>query len=423
MSDAGLVADVFDHHWPTLVAVLRRELGDEAQAEDAAADAIAAAWATWPDRPPRNPGAWLLTTARRRAIDSARRAQRYQQRLDELARRPVTAPRHEFVDDQLALIFGCAHPALAESAQVALTLREVCGLTTAQIASAFLVSEAAMAKRLVRAKHKIRSAGVPFSVPGPQRLAERLDSVLACIYLIFNEGCTARERDGSARANLVGEAAWLASLVHRLLPDEPEAQGLVALIGFVDARRSTRIDNDGRVVLLENQDRSAWDHALIASSDAALTRALRTGRVGPYQLQAAIAGVHAHASSLDDTDWDEIIALYGLLARCSPSPVVQLNRAVAVAQRHGPTAGLTALEPLEGPLAGYAYYWTTKARLHEDLGDITAARRLFRRAAECVTTDEHRQFVAERLAAIDSPDPPLERQSTGSTPHDGRRAP
>lgn len=356
---------------------------------------------------PDRPGAWLLTTARRKAIDRVRRDRRFSDRLPalhEAASRPDER-RASLADDQLALIFGCCHPSLDQSAQVALTLREVCGLSTAQIARAFLVSEATMAKRLVRAKHKIRTAGVPFVVPDRVLLADRLGPVLQVVYLIFTEGHASADAAALLRGDLCDEARWLADLVGSLLPDQPEVLGLGALLCFIDARRATRFDADGRMILLEDQDRSGWDQGLIDEGRVRLDTAVAFGRIGPYQLQAAIAAEHDLAPTVADTDWAAIVARYDALMDLQPGPVVALNRAVAVAMADGPVAGLALLAELgaDGSLDGYRYFHAARADLWRRLGDSAEAANAYRAALDCTAEGSERAFLQARLEGLDGP--------------------
>ncbi|MFI5043450.1 MAG: RNA polymerase sigma factor [Acidimicrobiales bacterium] len=393
------------------MATLVSDLGDLALAEDCVAEAFAEAAARWgPDSTPDRPGAWLLTTARRKAIDRARRDRRFQDRLPALtaAAEREREPPSGLVDDQLALIFGCCHPSLALEAQVALTLREVCGLSTAQIATAFVVPEPTMAKRLVRAKEKIRVAGVPFTVPERDRFDDRLDAVLGVIYLIFTEGHTAASASTLVRGDLCDEARWLAGLLAVLLPDEPEALGLDALLCFTDARRPARVDRDGRIVLLADQDRARWDRSLVAEGSTRLRSALRIGRVGPYQLQAAIAGAHMAAERAEDTDWRAILGLYDVLAMVEPTPVVALNRAVAVAMADGPAAGLALLDRLEadGDLDGFRYLHAARADLLRRLGRFPEAADAYRRSLDLTENEAERDVLVARLSDLPPPDPP-----------------
>lgn len=399
------VAQVFAHEWPQLVATLVRDLGDLDLAEDCAQDAFVEAAARWgPGTTPDRPGAWLLTTARRKAIDRVRRERRFADRLPALHERASRGdgPGPELADDQLALVFGCCHPSLDTSAQVALTLREVCGLSTAQIAGAFLVSEPTMAKRLVRAKHKIRAAGIPFAVPDRAQLGERLVPVLRVLYLIFTEGHASADAATLVRGDLCDEARWLADLLGALLPEEPEVLGLGALVCFVDARRATRFDAAGRVVLLEDQDRARWDRALIDEGCARLDAAVALGRLGPYQLQAAIAAEHALAPTVEATDWRAIVERYDVLATMAPGPVVALNQAVAVAMADGPEVGLALVDRLgaEGDLDGYRYFHAARADLLRRLGDHEAAGDAYRTALACTPDGPERAFLQDRLSTL-----------------------
>ncbi len=387
-----------------LVATLVRDLGDLDLAEDVAQEAFTEAAARWDaDGTPDRPGAWLLTTARRRAIDQMRRDRRFADRLPLLVDPPAEHDDEGArVDDQLALIFGCCHPSLAPDGQIALTLREVCGLSTGQIASAFLTPEATMAKRLVRAKSKIRSAGVPFAVPTPERLPERREAVLHVIYLIFTEGHTSSSDTPLLRGDLCDEARWLVELMAHLLPDDPEVLGLAALLSFTDARRPARMDAAGALILLEDQDRGLWDRELIARGQSQLARALSQTESGPYQLQAAIAGQHAIAERPEDTDWRMIVGLYRALAQIAPSPVVELNRAVAVAKLDGPAAGLELLDAIaaEGGLEDYRYLHAARADLLRRLGRQPEAAAAYERALELGGNASERDFLRARLAEV-----------------------
>lgn len=402
----SLVARVFAEEWPIAVAALVRDLGDLDLAEDAVQEAFVEAASRWgPDDHPDRPCAWLITTARRKAIDRIRRQQRFTDRLPVLHQAATEAPPSpsELVDDQLAVIFGCCHPALATETQVALTLREVAGLSTAQIARSFLVGEATMAKRLVRAKAKIRAAGIPFQIPGRDQLDERLAAVLHVVYLVFTEGHTATDDVELLRGDLCHEARWLARLLAGLLPDEPEVLGLGALLAFTDARRATRVDDDGRIVLLEDQDRSGWDRQAIEDGRCLLTRAAQAGRLGPYQLQAAIAAVHAHAPDAESTNWAAIVALYDQLAEMRPSPVLSLNRAVAVAMADGPEAGLVEMDTpaVHGHLDDFHYLHAARADLLRRLGRRDEARAAYERAVALVENGAERAFLLARLDELD----------------------
>jgi RNA polymerase sigma-70 factor (ECF subfamily) len=397
-----------------VLATLARQLGDLDAAEDAVQEAFVEAMRTWPRRGvPDNPGAWITTTARNRAVDRARRESR--RGAKEMAatgdRRdpdpseppdpfePGEEAKPEPADDQLRLIFTCCHPALAPAAQVALTLRLVCGLQTAEIARAFLRPEATVAQRLVRAKAKIRTAAIPFRVPPAYLLPQRLPPVLACIYLVFSEGYAATAGDELVRRELCDEGTRLGRLVVELMPDEPEARGLLALMLMQDSRRDARVSDGGDLVLLEDQDRSGWDHVRIAEGTAELERALLRRRPGPYQLQAAIAGLHATASSWADTDWPQIAALYGELARVAPSPVVELNRAVAVAFTEGPAVGLGVVDAVadDPRLARTHLLPATRADLLRRLGRADEAADSYRAALALARTAPERAFLQRRL--------------------------
>ena len=417
-SDARTAVDMaFREEWGRVVATLIRVTGDWDLAEECAQDAFAMALQRWPaDGVPRRPGAWLTTAARNRAIDVLRRRTVGAAKLREIA--ALTPPDsgssaafepetdHSGVpDDRLRLMFTCCHPALSLEARVALTLRTLAGLTTAEIARAFLSSEATMAKRLVRAKQKIAQAGIPYRVPPAHLLPERLPGVLGVVYLLFNEGYSATAGADLIRQGLAVEAIRLGRVLARLMPSEPETDGLLALMLMHDARRTARLDADGEIVTLEDQDRSRWDTALISEGVALLEAALRHGRPGPYQVQAAIAACHATATEAAATDWAEIAALYGRLVRLLPSPVVELNRAVAVGMADGPLAGLVLVEALEesGKLAGYHLLAATKADMYRRLGRTEEAAACYREALELASTDAERRFLSRRLTEVSSP--------------------
>ncbi len=397
-----------------IVAALIAVTGDWDLAEECAQDAFAQALRTWArDGVPARPGAWLTTTARNRAVDVLRRRANETAKLAQAARLAPEGPDGAglpepdpsgIADDRLRLIFTCCHPALALEARVALTLRTLTGLTTAEIARALLVSEPAMAQRLVRAKRKIRSAGIPYRVPPARLLPERTAGVLAVLYLLFNEGYSATAGAGPLRLDLCSEGIRLARLVTRLLPGEPETGGLLALMLLQDSRRRARVDGAGELVTLEDQDRSRWDRTEIAEGRQVLDAALSTGEPGPYQIQAAIAACHATAARAADTDWGAIARLYGQLARLTPSPVVELNRAVAVSMADGPAAGLELVEALAatGALADYHLLPATRADLLRRLGRNEEAAAAYREALALAGTGAEQRFLSRRLAEVTS---------------------
>ncbi|MFF6983197.1 RNA polymerase sigma factor [Streptomyces sp. NPDC008343] len=405
------VAEAFREEWGQVVATLIRVTGDWDLAEECAQDAFAQALDRWRrDGVPRRPGAWLTTTARNRALDVLRREAVGAAKLREVAvlarDEPPYGPENDsgdgsgVQDDRLRLIFTCCHPALPIEARVALTLRTLAGLTTPEIARAFLVPEATMAQRLVRAKRKIRNAGIPYRIPPAHLLPERTTGVLGVIYLLFNEGYAATAGADLVRTNLCAEAIRLARVLARLMPDEPEVLGLLALLLLHDARRHTRVDAVGDLVTLEDQDRTAWDRAEADEGAALLETALRRGRPGPYQIQAAIAACHTTAPGAEDTDWADIAALYGELARLVPSAVVRLNRAVAVGMADGTDAGLALVAELEeeGDLTGYHLLPATRADLLRRSGRTDEAAQAYRSALELVENDAERRFLERRLA-------------------------
>jgi RNA polymerase sigma-70 factor, ECF subfamily len=396
------LARVFREEWARSVAVLAQATGDLALAEDAVQDAFASALERWPDGAPRNPGAWILTVARNRAIDRLRRDQTLARKAELLARLeevPVQDDEGALPDERLALMFACCHPLLPADVRVPLTLRMVGGLSTTEIARAFLVSEAALAQRLVRAKRRIREAGIPLSVPADHELPERLRSVLAVLYLVFNEGYASSAGDDLVRNDLCDEAIRLAKLLAVSMPDEPEALGLLALMLLHDSRREARTDPEGDVILLEDQDRGRWNRGQIEEGKRLLERALALRRPGPYQLQAAIAAVHASAGHPEETDWPQIAALYGELLRMDPSPVIALNRAVAVAMAAGPDAGLALVEGIEG-LEGYHHLHATQADLLRRCGRRVEAAAAYERALALAPSPAERAFLERRLTEV-----------------------
>jgi RNA polymerase sigma-70 factor, ECF subfamily len=391
-----------------VLATLVRLLGDLDVAEEAMHEAFAVALESWPQTGiPNNPRPWLISTARFKAIDAMRRRARFDSAQSDLIAhiesRANEAPMEdeEIDDDRLRLIFTCCHPALPPEGQVALTLREICGLTTEEIARAFLVTPATLAQRIVRAKAKIRDAQIPYEVPSPQELPERLDAVLQVVYLVFNEGYSAAAGTEVTRAELTGEAIRLGRLLMELQP-EPEIFGLLALMLLQESRRAARTSPTGELILLENQDRSLWNHEQIAEGLALVEKALSSRRFGAYTLQAAIAAVHADAESTAATDWRQIVALYNQLVRIQPSPVVHLNRAVAIAMRDGPEAGLTHIDALleHGELANYYLAHSARADLYRRLGRTDEARASYKRALALTQQEPERQFLQERIRQL-----------------------
>jgi RNA polymerase sigma-70 factor (ECF subfamily) len=389
-------------------ATLIRLLGDFDLAEEALHDAFRAALEQWPrDGVPANPRAWLVSAGRFKAIDGIRRRARFSalddlpEDADALIAEGAEGSDDSLEDDRLRLIFTCCHPALLPDAQVALTLREVCGLTTEEIAHAFLTAPPTLAQRIVRAKAKIRDAGIPYQVPEPADLPDRLDSVLRVIYLVFNEGYSASSGATLTRHDLSGEAIRLARLLVELLP-EPEAIGLLALMLLHESRRAARTSPAGDIILLDEQDRSLWNRNLITEGTTLVERALSPGRAGPYAVQAAIAAVHAEAPSAAATDWAQIVALYDVLVRAEPSPVVELNRAVAVAMRDGPEAGLHLVEAIlaSGELAQYHLAHSARAELCRRLGRNAEARTAYQQALALARQDPERRFLERRLAEL-----------------------
>jgi RNA polymerase sigma-70 factor (ECF subfamily) len=393
-----------------VLATLIRLLGDFDLAEEALQDAFMAAAERWPrDGVPANPRAWLISAGRFKAIDRLRRRARFDAVLGELAARlddrvaadPADQDDQTLEDDRLRLVFTCCHPALPPDAQVAMTLREVCGLTTEEIARAFLTGPPTVAQRIVRAKAKIRAAGIPYEVPPPEELPERLDTVLAVVYLVFTEGYAPASGDAVVRADLADEAIRLGRLLAELLP-EPEVLGLLALMLLQDARRAARTAGGTDLVLLGDQDRSRWDQARVAEGAALLGRAASSGRVGPYALQAAIAATHAGAATAEATDWDRIVGLYDRLASVDPSPVVELNRAAAISVRDGPASGLALVDALldGGQLGSYPLAHATRADLLRRLGRTADARAAYGRALALTRHGPERRFLQQRLEEL-----------------------
>jgi len=394
-----------------VLATLIRLLGDFDRAEEALHDAVRAALEQWPrDGIPSNPRAWLVSTGRFKAIDGLRRQKRFDplEAIGDPAEVPSTDPlawadEESVEDDRLRLIFTCCHPALSPDAQIALTLREVCGLTTEEIARAFLTPASTLAQRIVRAKGKIRDAHIPYQVPQREELPERLDAVLRVVYLVFNEGYAASSGSSVVRHDLAAEAIRLGRLLVELLP-EPEAMGLLALMLLHESRRAARMSADGDVVLLDEQDRSLWDRAQIAEGVQLVERALRSRRVGPYALQAAIAALHAEAATPGDTDWAEVVGLYDVLMRVEPSPVVELNRAVAIAMRDGPAAGLRLIDAIaaRGDLKEYRLLHAARADLCRRLGRVDDAHAAYARALALTRQEPERRFLERRMREVKS---------------------
>jgi len=412
MDARRVIESVFREEYGRILASLIRYSGDIEVAEEALQDALAAACERWPEEgTPRSPAGWLSTTARHRLIDRLRRKKVHADSLAELQeeaeegmvdrmRTPLRELPHS--DDRLRLVFTCCHPALAHEAQVALTLNTLCGLTVSEIARAFLVKEQTMAQRLVRAKRKIKEAAIPYEVPPPALLAERVPAVLSVVYLLFNEGYATSRGDELVRRELTSEAIRLGRLLETLLPDETEVRGLLALMLLQDARRDARSGEDGSLILLEDQDRSLWDAEAISEGQRRLEGALALGRPGPYQIQAAIAAVHASARRAEDVDWREIVGLYdALLAEC-PSPVIALNRAVAVAMADGPEAGLREVGSIEAvsDLDDYVYLHATRADFLRRLGRIQEAREAYARARALAASGPERTYMEQRLREL-----------------------
>jgi RNA polymerase sigma factor (sigma-70 family) len=387
------LASVVRQHAGQLATALMRVTGDFATAEDLVQDAVLAALRHWPTEGiPDRPDAWLFTVARRRALDGFRRAENYRAKLAQLQ-----WPVQPAEDERLRLIFTCCHPALSRPAQIALTLRVVCGLTTEQIARAFLVRETTIAQRITRAKRKIADAGIPYRVPGDDELAARLTEVLTVIYLLFNEGYLPTAGPPQSR-DLTEDAEWLTGLLHQLMPTEPEVAGLLALIRLHRARAAARFGADGSLVLLRDQDRSLWDRQAIADAVRLLTRAARRRRPGPYQLQAAIVACHAEAERWEDTDWEQIVLLYDMLLHLAPSPVTRLHRAIAVRYATGARAAMAEVDDLADLLGEYHLYHASRAELLRELGQPEQARAADQRALELTANPAEQALLHQRLS-------------------------
>jgi RNA polymerase sigma-70 factor (ECF subfamily) len=388
------LAGVVREHAGRLAASLVHLLGDFSAAEDLVQDAIETALRRWPvEGVPDRPDAWLFTVARNRGLDVLRRQSRYREKLAQLE----WPARHE-PDDRLRLLFTCCHPALPRPAQIALTLRTICGLTTAQIAAAFLVPEATVTQRITRAKRKITEAGIPYRIPAEPELPERLDEVLTVIYLLYNEGYLSSTGDGAWSRRLAEDAEWLAASLAWTLPREPEVIGLLALIRLHQARAGARFDAAGGIVLLPDQDRSRWDHAAIAEAGRLIARAAAAGRPGPYQLQAAIVACHAEAPRWEDTDWAQIVVLYDMLLAVAPSPVTRLNRAIALRHHAGPEAAMREVDALAGHLDRYPLLHATRAELLRALGAPEEAREADRRALDLTANPAQRAILEDRIS-------------------------
>lgn len=409
-ADSNRIHDMVDELYRTssrrVFATLIRLIGDFDLAEEAMHEAFAAAVEQWTkDGVPAKPLPWLVSAGRFKAIDTMRRRARFQDSVAEISERagPSRADIEDFddaafKDDHLRLIFTCCHPALPPESRVAMTLREVCGLTTEEVARAFLTSPATLAQRIVRAKAKIRDAGIPYQTPAPEELPGRLEGVLQAIYLVFNEGYSASSGDSVTRVELSGEAIRLGRLLAELLP-EPEVNGLLALMLLQESRRAARASESGDLILLEDQDRSLWNRAYIAEGQRLVEQALASGRFGPYTVQAAIAAVHAESEDPESTDWAQIVALYDVLVRMIPSPVIELNRAVAVSMRDGPRAGLELIDAIldSGELTSYHLAHSARADLHRRLGNTADARTAYLRALDLTSQAPERRFLERRL--------------------------
>jgi len=400
------IEEIFRAEWGRLLAALIHLLGDFDVAEEALQEAFAIAVTEWSGQPPRNPRAWLYGTARHKALDRLRRQARFAEKQAELVAitpEPVSDVENDeesgVPDERLRLIFTCCHPALAEEAQVALTLRTLCGLTTEEIARAFLVPVATMAQRLVRAKSKIRGAAIPYRVPPASELRERLSAVMAVVYLVFNEGYAAASGAALVRHDLCAEAIRLARMLRTLMPN-PELEALLALMLLHDARRNARVDDAGEIVLLADQDRSRWDQEEIDEGRSILQTSMRQWRPGTYALEAAIAAIHADAPSAEATDWRQIVAIYERLYALHPTPVVALNQAVAVSMVDGPAAALPLVDALSEPLAGYHLWHATRADLLRRLDRFDEAIASYRHACELAGNEAERRFLTRRIMGV-----------------------
>ena len=401
MSTGTGVEDLLREQAPQVLGVLVRRFGDFDAAEDAVQEALIAAARHWPaEGVPANPRGWLIQTAVRKMTDQLRSEQARRRREDAAAMAEPPATDVTGRDDTLILLFMCCHPALTPASAIALTLRAVGGLTTAEIANAFLVPESTMAQRISRAKQRIKASGVPFGMPEGEERAQRLRSVLHVLYLIFNEGYVSSTGADLHRTELSGEAIRLARMVHATLPEDGEVGGLLALMLLTDARRPARTGARGELIPLAEQDRSRWDRDLIAEGTALITGALARGVIGEYQMQAMIAAVHDEAASVEDTDWQQILTLYGLLERMTGNPMVALNRAIAAAMVHGPAAGLKLLEPLDEPLGGHYRLDAVRAHLYEMAGDTQAAMAHYRAAAARTTSIPEQQYLTTQAARL-----------------------
>jgi len=406
------ITTLYRENYGRILASLIRALGSFELAEDALQDAFAAAVEQWPrEGMPNNPAGWIASTARHKAIDRARRQSWFSERRDEIARLIEFEMSSEsedepdaFPDERLRLIFTCCHPAINREAQIALSMRTLCGLTTEEVARAFVIPTSTMAQRIVRAQRKISAAGIPYEVPSGDALPERLESVMAVIYLVFNEGYLASSGDELVRRDLCAEAIRLARILSALLPNQPETRGLLALMLLHDSRRDTRADSNGDLVLLENQDRTRWDHRQIAEGLTLTVEAMSGDAPGPYAIQAAIAAEHARATNFQQTDWSRIAQLYAMLLEMRPSPIIALNRAVAVAMAEGPEEGLALIAELEasGELNDYYLMWAAKGDLLRRNGNLLEAAVAYRRALEVVSSSPDRRFLMRRLAEVEA---------------------